>query len=184
MFSQPVSFIPAFLLTHHSTFHSPLFHILIKIIFLTVWLCCSPTWKLQSPVRPSSGRPLYAWLFPLSSSMLPHALCVSAIFLFIFALCSLACAIPPVCNAIIFPTQPKYSISAWKETSIKFYIHSLNEACVSYWEKYVKTLWRGQPSGAVVKFARSDSMARGSLVWIPGVDMALLGTPCCGRCPT
>ena len=26
--------------------------------------------------------------------------------------------------------------------------------------------------------------AWGSLVWIPGVDMALLGTPCCGRHPT
>ena len=43
---------------------------------------------------------------------------------------------------------------------------------------------RGQPGGAVVKFARSTLAARGSLVQIPGTDMALLGKPCCGRRPT
>ena len=42
----------------------------------------------------------------------------------------------------------------------------------------------GQPGGAVVKFARSALAAWGSPVWIPGVDMALLGMPCCGRHPT
>ena len=43
---------------------------------------------------------------------------------------------------------------------------------------------RARPSGAVVKFAHSTSAARGSPVRIPGVDMALFGTPCCGRRPT
>ena len=43
---------------------------------------------------------------------------------------------------------------------------------------------RGQPGGAVVKSARSASAARGSPVWIPGADTALLVKPCCGMCPT
>ena len=42
----------------------------------------------------------------------------------------------------------------------------------------------GLPGGAAVKFARSASVAQGSLVWIPGVDMAPLGKPYCGRRPT
>ena len=36
----------------------------------------------------------------------------------------------------------------------------------------------------VVKFARSALVARGSPVQIPGVDMAPLVKPCCGRHPT
>ena len=40
------------------------------------------------------------------------------------------------------------------------------------------------PGGTEVKFPCSASAAQGSLVQIPGVDMAPLGTPCCGRRPT
>ena len=41
----------------------------------------------------------------------------------------------------------------------------------------------GGPCGAVVKCIRSASAAWGSPVCIPGVNMAPLGTPCCGRHP-
>ena len=42
----------------------------------------------------------------------------------------------------------------------------------------------GQPSGTAVKSAHSTSVAQASPIWIPGVDMALLGKPCCVRRPT
>ena len=42
----------------------------------------------------------------------------------------------------------------------------------------------GWPGGAAVKCAHSASVAQGLPVPIPGVDMALLGKPCCGRHPT
>ena len=42
---------------------------------------------------------------------------------------------------------------------------------------------RGRPGGAAVKCARSASVAQGLPVRIPGADMALLGMPCCSRCP-
>ena len=43
---------------------------------------------------------------------------------------------------------------------------------------------RGLPGGAAVKFARSTPAAQGSLLWIPGADMAPLGKPCCDSRPT
>ena len=42
----------------------------------------------------------------------------------------------------------------------------------------------GQPGGTAVKCTRSASVAQSSPVRIPGVDRALLGKPCCDRCPT
>ena len=44
--------------------------------------------------------------------------------------------------------------------------------------------FRGQPGGTVVKCARSALVAWGLPVRIPSVDMAPLGKPGCGRCPT
>ena len=44
--------------------------------------------------------------------------------------------------------------------------------------------YRAQHSGAAVKFASSTSVAWGSPVQIPGVDMAPLDKPCYGRRPT
>ena len=40
------------------------------------------------------------------------------------------------------------------------------------------------PGVAAVKCARSASVAQGSLARIPGMDVALLDKPCCGRRPT
>ena len=42
---------------------------------------------------------------------------------------------------------------------------------------------QGRPVGANIKCTRSDLVARGSPVQIPGVDMAPLGKPCCVRRP-
>ena len=49
---------------------------------------------------------------------------------------------------------------------------------------YQEAMPRGWPGGAAVKCAQSASAARGSLVPIPGADMAPRGRPCCGRRPT
>ena len=40
-----------------------------------------------------------------------------------------------------------------------------------------------QPGGVVVRFACSISVAWSWQVWIPGVDLASLIKPCCGRIP-
>ena len=42
----------------------------------------------------------------------------------------------------------------------------------------------GQPGGTVVKCAHSALVAWGLPIWISGADVALVGTPCCGRRPT
>ena len=41
----------------------------------------------------------------------------------------------------------------------------------------------GLSGGIVVKFTRSTSAARGSHIWIPGADTALLIKPCCSGIP-
>ena len=43
---------------------------------------------------------------------------------------------------------------------------------------------RGWPGGTVVKCACFASAAQGSLVRIPGADVAPFGKTCCGRRPT
>ena len=48
----------------------------------------------------------------------------------------------------------------------------------------IKSHTCGWPGTTAVKCPRSGLAARCSPLWIPGADMALLGTPCCGRCPT
>ena len=48
----------------------------------------------------------------------------------------------------------------------------------------MKSAYQGQPGRAVVRCACSDSVAQGSLVQIPGADMAPLGKPYCGGHPT
>ena len=48
----------------------------------------------------------------------------------------------------------------------------------------LKAIKWGWPGGAAVKFIRSALAAQGSVVRIPSADMAPLGTPRCGRCPT
>ena len=54
----------------------------------------------------------------------------------------------------------------------------------SYPFNKLKNKSHGWPSGPVVKCTHSASVARGSLVWIPGADMAPLGKLCWVRSPT
>ena len=47
-----------------------------------------------------------------------------------------------------------------------------------------KKIDRGWPGGAAVKYTHSTLAAQDLPVRIPGVDVALLGKPCCGTHPT
>ena len=58
-----------------------------------------------------------------------------------------------------------------------------NQSGLYRWSKMKYVSW-GRPGGAAVKCTCSALAARGSLVRILGADMAPLGKPCCGRCPT
>ena len=49
---------------------------------------------------------------------------------------------------------------------------------------FKKTIGGCQPCGAAFRFTHSALAAQGSLVQIPGVEMAPCGTPCCDRRPT
>ena len=61
----------------------------------------------------------------------------------------------------------------------------LSGVCWLWHEGVLKIHDRGQPGGTVVKFALPLLGSAGFAgSEIPGVDMALLGTPCCGRRPT
>ena len=61
-------------------------------------------------------------------------------------------------------------------------IISFSKFCPSIF--YSVNIYWGRPGGAVVKCAHSALAARALPVQIPGADMASLGTPRCGRCPT
>ena len=58
-----------------------------------------------------------------------------------------------------------------------------NLVCLYKVGKFLKNC-RGWPGGWVIKCAHSASVAQGSPVRIPGVDMAPRDKPCCGRRPT
>ena len=68
--------------------------------------------------------------------------------------------------------------------SERIFIADLIEPSILIMGAMVKTQNRGRPGGTAVKFACSTLVAWGSLVQIPGVDMALLGKPCFDRHPT
>lgn len=62
--------------------------------------------------------------------------------------------------------------------------HSIGRKSFNHPLSDQKLPWRGWPSGAAGKCARSASAAWGSPVRISGADGAPLGGPCCGRRPT
>ena len=63
-----------------------------------------------------------------------------------------------------------------------FFYAEILESCFFSSQKSA-SFW-GRPSGAVVKCAHFAFVAWGSLVRIPGADIAPLGKPCCGMRPT
>ena len=71
-----------------------------------------------------------------------------------------------------------------KLSSLFFFLISSPLCSMTLQDSLIKMESRGLPGGTVVKFARSASVAQDLPVRMPGVDMAPLGTPCCGRRPT
>ena len=84
-------------------------------------------------------------------------------------------------NTITRPLKTTYD--AYKK---KVNTSSLPVNCFkpSHSRSLIENKSQGQPGGAAIKCACSASAAWGSQVRVPGADMALLGNPCCCRCPT
>ena len=73
----------------------------------------------------------------------------------------------------------KQTQTQWnRNESLKINTHIYGQLLFNQGAKNIQ--WRGQPSGAVVKFARSTLVAQGSQVHIPGADMAPLGNAVAG----
>ena len=72
----------------------------------------------------------------------------------------------------------------------KIWLHWVHPMCQALCQLFhtliyfLKTSYRGWPSGAAIKCAHSTLGALGWRVRILGADMALLIKPCCGRRPT
>ncbi len=67
---------------------------------------------------------------------------------------------------------------------IKRSVHQEDLTILMKLQNIKEKMIEGRPGGTAVKCACSTLAARGLPVWIPGVNMALLGMPCCGKRPT
>ena len=81
--------------------------------------------------------------------------------------------------------QAVFLILIWvMVTPVYSHVKSSLFYCMYIKPPFKKFNGRGQPGGAALKCAGSTLAAWGSPVRMLGVDMALLGRPCCGRHPT